>query len=102
MNAPLRNTMRRWVAALAAAALAVSLAACAGLPTSGPVNAGQPIDESDANSDIVFLPDAPAKDATPEQIVEGFILAGSGPRGNWATAQLYLAPEFQTEWNPRA
>ena len=96
-----RVGLRGAVAALAAAALAVTLAGCGALPTSGPVNAGPPIADDSAAGDLVFLPDAPAKDATPQQIVEGFIAAGSGPRDNWATAHLYLAPEFSSEWDPR-
>lgn len=82
--------------------LALALAACGGLPTSGPVNAGQPIGDDDVDSPLVFLPDGPSPDATPQQIVEGFIAAGSGPRGNWATAKEFLAPELHAEWNPRA
>lgn len=92
----------RAAAAAVALVLALVLSACAGLPTSGPVNAGQPIAEDEAGGDLVFLPDAPAKDATPQQIVEGFIAAGSGPRDNWAIAHLYLAPAFSEEWDPRA
>lgn len=97
----IRVGIRGAVAALAAAALAVTLTACGALPTSGPVNAGQPIADDSSAGDLVFLPDAPAKDATPQQIVEGFIAAGSGPRDNWAIAHLYLAPEFSSEWDPR-
>lgn len=93
--------MRRWATIAAAALLAVVLTACGGLPTSGPVNAGRQISEDDPGGDVVFLPDGPAVDATPQQIVEGFIAAGSGPRGNWETAREFLAPEFTT-WNPRA
>ena len=97
----IRVGIRAAVAALAAAAVAVTLTACGALPTSGPVNAGQPIADDSSAGDLVFLPDAPAKDATPQQIVEGFIAAGSGPRDNWAIAHLYLAPEFSSEWDPR-
>ncbi|MFT4052227.1 MAG: LpqB family beta-propeller domain-containing protein [Microbacterium sp.] len=79
--------------------LAAVLAACGGLPTSGPVNAGQSISE-DTEDDLVFLPDGPSTDATPQQIVEGFIAAGSGPGGNWETARQFLATD--TEWNPGA
>ena len=98
----IRIGIRGAVAALAAAAaVAVTLTACGALPTSGPVNAGQPIADDSSAGDLVFLPDAPAKDATPQQIVEGFIAAGSGPRDNWAIAHLSLAPEFSSEWDPR-
>jgi Sporulation and spore germination. len=91
---------RRAVPAAVVAALCMLLTACGGLPTSGPVNAGQTIAADDADSIPVFLPDAPAKDATAQQIVEGFIAAGSGTSGNWETARLYLAPDYK-DWNPR-
>lgn len=85
-----------------AAVLALLLTACAGLPTSGPVNAGQPITDEDSNGDTVFFPDDPGEDATPQQIVEGFIAAGSGPSGNWATARKFLSPDFRDVWKPTA
>lgn len=92
--------VRSWAAATAVMLLAFVLAACGGLPTTGPVNAGQPIVDDDSDGNLVFLPDGPTKDATPQQIVEGFIAAGSGPRDNWATAKEFLAPGVG--WNPRA
>jgi hypothetical protein len=79
---------------------ALGLVACAGLPTSGPVNEGLPAEEEGGAPDLSFIPDRPQPGATPEQIVDGFIRAGSGPAGGWARAQEFLAPG--TEWNPNA
>lgn len=93
----------RALAAAAATALAAAvLTACAGLPTSGPVNAGVVISDDGASGDVVFIPKGPVDDATPQQIVEGFIAAGSGPGpgANWATAREFLAPEFRDQWKP--
>lgn len=90
---------RRSAQALAAAALVLVLAACGSLPTSGPVNAGEQIADDEAQSNPVFIPRGPANGATPQQIVEGFIAAGSGPQGDWETARLFLADG--AEWNPR-
>lgn len=92
----------RLVSAVAAALLAVVLAACTGLPTSGPVNVGRAQGEDAALPDFAFVPDGPAADATPEQIVDGFIAAGSGPRGNWQTAQEFLTSGFRSVWAPQA
>ncbi|WP_454261447.1 hypothetical protein [Pseudoxanthomonas mexicana] len=94
--------LRAAAAALAAALVAVVLTACAGLPTSGPVNAGVDIPDDGSSSDFVFIPKGPVEDATPQQIVEGFIAAGSGPgaNANWATAREFLAPEFRNQWKP--
>lgn len=90
---------RRIAQAIAAVALVLALAACGSLPTSGPVNAGEPIADDETQSNPVFIPRGPAKDATPQQIVEGFIAAGSGPQGDWETARLFL--DDGVEWNPR-
>lgn len=95
--------MTRGRAAVAAilAVLVVALAGCAGLPENGSVNAGLPPGEA-AAPDFGFLPDKPQPGASPEQIVQGFIKAGSGPDDNWATARLYLAPKIRETWNPDA
>ncbi len=84
--------LRRAGITVLAGALMVVLAACAGLPTSGPVNPGVRIVDDGTSGDIAFIPKGPVKDATPQQIVEGFIAAGTGPTNNWETAQQFLAP----------
>ncbi|MDT0183293.1 LpqB family beta-propeller domain-containing protein [Microbacterium sp. ARD31] len=94
-------TVRRGLAALLAMILAVALTACAGLPTSGPVYPGQEAEDTGAPQDTIFLPDRPQPGAAPEDIVEGFIRAGSGPTDSWARAREFLAPEF-TDWRPEA
>jgi hypothetical protein len=102
------SRLRRWRAGArrggilsVCALLLVALAACAGLPTSGPVQEGLP-PGAVAPPDFTFTPQKPQDGASPEQIVQGFIDAGSGPQDNWATARLYLAPSFHNKWDPRA
>lgn len=80
--------------------LALLLAACTGMPTSGPVNPGLPPADGSDSPPIAFLPDRPQPGATPEQIVDGFLRAGSGPSDSWAVARSYLAPG--TAWQPTA
>lgn len=94
--------MRRIAALALAAAAAACLAACAGLPSSSPVNPGLAPGETSSQPEYVFIPDRPQPGASPEQIVEGFIRAGTGPGGNgqWDRAREFLAPD--TEWNPQA
>jgi len=89
----------RFVAALVAA---VALAGCAGLPTSGPVQPGPTFTVDPVSPDVTFRPDAPQPGATPEQIVNGFVTAASGPQGDWETARLYLAADFRDVWQPEA
>lgn len=90
--------MRR-VLAVVSLALVLALAACTGLPTTGYVNPGRGPQSDDAQA-FAFVPDGPQDDATPTEIVEGFLRAGSGPADDWATAKLFLAPG--TQWDPRA
>lgn len=95
-----RRMLRTSLAAIAAAAT-LMLSACAGLPTSGPVFAGLP-PGAVVPPDFSYVPVKPQDGASPEQIVQGFIDAGIGPESNWAIAQLYLAPSFQSRWSPIA
>ncbi len=95
-------TRLRSAAAMVGLMLVALLAACTGLPTSGPVIAGEAIDEEAGSVDFSFLPDDPPPGATPEQIVSGFLAAGSGPRDDWGTARQFLAPDFRSSWQPTA
>ncbi|WP_150952236.1 LpqB family beta-propeller domain-containing protein [Microbacterium testaceum] len=90
--------MRRTLA-LVGLALVLALTACTGLPTSGYVNPGRGPQVDDAQA-FAFVPDGPQDDASPAEIVEGFLRAGSGPADDWATAKLFLASG--TQWDPRA
>ncbi|MDE0547298.1 GerMN domain-containing protein [Microbacterium sp. C7(2022)] len=98
-------SVRRMRAALALLVTAVlALTACAGLPSSGPVQQGLGPDSSSGTPDFSFLPDRPQPGASPEEIVEGFIRAGSGPGalGRWERAREFLAPDFAEVWRPEA
>ncbi len=91
-------------AAIGALALVLAgvMAACSGLPVDGPVHVGRAIDEVEGIPEFSFVPDGPVADATPQQVVEGFIAAGSGPRQNWSVAQQFLTPSFRDTWKPQA
>lgn len=95
-------TGRRGILSVFVLAIALVLSACAGLPTSGPVNEGRSSGDDVGGPDFSFVPDGPQPGATPEEIVEGFIRAGSGPGAgaDWATARLFLAPSIREKWKP--
>lgn len=95
----MRRMTRSTVGAVLAGILVLALAACAGLPVSGPVKLGRSIAESDEGPAVVYNPDEPVDGMTPAQIVEGFLAAGTGPRDEWAIAELFLSPD--AEWSPR-
>jgi len=94
----------RGILSAAAVGAALLLTACAGLPVSGPVNPGRAVAEDVGSPEFLFRPDEPQPGATPEQIVDGFIRAGSGPgpSANWDVARMFLAPSIRETWNPDA
>jgi hypothetical protein len=88
-------------ALVAALVLLVAVTGCTGFPTSGGVDVGEVISE-EIDSGIVFGPDEPLKDATQEEILNGFLQAAVAPGGNYEIAQQFLAEGFRNEWNPNA
>jgi hypothetical protein len=95
---------RRGILSALAVIAVLALAACAGLPTSSRVNPGLPVGEDAGSPEFLFRPDEPQPGATPEQIVEGFLRAGSGPgpAANWEVARMFLAPSIRESWKPEA
>lgn len=94
--------MRRRIGLASALALVTLLSGCAGLPVTGPVQPVPPETADVVVPDITFRPDAPQPGATPQQIVEGFVRAASGPQNDWDTARLFLAPAYRDTWEPEA
>ncbi len=92
--------LRRMLGAAVALTIALALAACSGLPMTSPVMPGRAPGTAQEVPDFVLRPDSPQRGATPQEIVEGFIRAGSGPAGGWAVAREYLTPG--ASWNPLA
>ncbi|WP_461171855.1 LpqB family beta-propeller domain-containing protein [Arthrobacter sp. Z1-9] len=79
--------------------LVVVLAACARIPTSGPI--GKSNEGSAGNlSAPVFLPAAPQAGATPETIIDYFYRAGSGYEDDYAVARQYLTQASSVSWKP--
>ena len=95
---------RRGILSATAVIAVLALAACAGLPTSSRVNPGLRVGEDAGAPEFLFRPDEPQPGATPEQIVDGFIRAGSGPgpAANWEVARMFLAPSIRESWKPEA
>ncbi len=86
------------VAGLVAAAL---VAGCGGLSTHTAVQAG--LDVGSGNPPQVrVLPPPPFSGADREQIVRGFIRAGSASDGAYDNARLFLTDALAKQWNPDA
>ncbi|MGM1017716.1 MAG: GerMN domain-containing protein [Actinomycetota bacterium] len=94
--------MPRVVRVVAVAAVALSLTACAGLPSSGPVTNGNPVGETLTGPDVTQLASGPVAGASPVEIVEGFLEAGVTPNENWSVARQFLSPDAAAAWRPSA
>ena len=87
---------------LAAAVLAAAVTACAGIPTSGPVEAGRELRLDPENEGVPFIAEPPRPGASPEDVVRGFLRAGADFREDHAVARLYLTAPARQQWNPDA
>ncbi|MEO5534750.1 MAG: LpqB family beta-propeller domain-containing protein [Pseudolysinimonas sp.] len=79
--------------------LAVLLAGCVGIPTSGSVQSAEIKVDSDENPQV-SLPDHPTSGQSQEEILQGFIRAGRGPQNGFNVAKEFLAPK--AEWSGTA
>jgi hemin uptake protein HemP len=81
--------------------LAVLLAGCAQVPTSGPiVDVEQPVTEVDPGSFVRVLARPPQPGMSQMEIVQGFLDAASGFEDAHAVAEQYLTPSEADQWNP--
>lgn len=74
---------------------------CSAIPTSGPVGTiTAKAEDGGLEMPLPYSPRGPAEDATPEEIVDGFIAAGRGVQEDYQVAREYLAPERAGSWKP--
>lgn len=95
--------LRKRIAALGVGILsALTLVGCASLPTSGPVTQSDVAETSNSGTVGLSAP-GPLVDATPEQIVRGFIRACSaGYSDDFTVARTFLTPKAAMDWRPDA
>ena len=85
----------------ALALLAVPLmAACASIPTSGPIQQGVEVGVESTDQVIRVIARPPQPDMTPTQIVSGFLQASGSFEDDHAVARQYLTPEAAVMWDP--
>lgn len=99
MTAPRRLARGSRLSLILIAALA--LVGCAGIPVSGPVQAGVPAVSGD-DEPFAFRPAGPSDGASSADIVRGFIAAAVRPQDNYGTAREFLSDDFAKTWNPNA
>lgn len=92
---------KRTLSAFAAAVAGVILlTGCAHLPMSGEVRLGPVIDGGLTNEQLYYSPSAPTEGATQDEIISGFLNAGTGPQNDYAVAREYLSESFKSQWKP--
>jgi len=92
------SSPRARVAVLAAVALA--LAGCAGIPTSGPVHTGTALVVTADQPVTQSIAQPPRPGADPQHIVQGFMFAMASFAGDHAVAREYLTPDVSKSWIP--
>ncbi|NEE02471.1 LpqB family beta-propeller domain-containing protein [Phytoactinopolyspora halotolerans] len=89
----------------ATAVLAIAvlmLAACADVPTSGPVVAGNPVRDPGPPPYVAFAAASPSPGDEPAGIVDGFLDAMRAYQPGYETATMFLTPDAQASWEPMA
>ncbi|MCK6095763.1 LpqB family beta-propeller domain-containing protein [Micrococcus sp. 2A] len=103
-RAPLRppTSRGRHTAALSATlAACLVLAGCTQIPQSSPVRTGEPLADNRASADTPqFRPPGPADGADAEEVIRGFILAGTSPQDDYEIAREHLTGPATRQWNP--
>ncbi|WP_462418050.1 LpqB family beta-propeller domain-containing protein [Kytococcus sp. Marseille-QA3725] len=91
---------RRAAAAVAwAAAVALGAAGCSAIPEQSPVEQGPALDET-PRQEVSVEVEPPQKDATPEEVVAGFLRAGIDDSGDHRVARQYLTDAASADWRP--
>lgn len=91
---------RRAALTLTFTSAVAALSACAAIPTDGEVNHYADPRASGAATGGAAAPAGPEPGATPQQIIEGFIHAGTGVADDYSVARLYLTNELAQSWVP--
>ncbi|WP_449283788.1 GerMN domain-containing protein [Leucobacter sp.] len=94
-----RTAAARTGSRLAALAAAVLLAGCTAIPSSGPVEVGL-TDLSQAEQVVQYNPVGPVAGASQEDLVQGFVIAASSPRDDYAVAREFLTADYAAQWDP--
>lgn len=78
---------------------ALALAGCASIPSSGAVNAG--IELGDSNTiELDILARGPQDGDSQEQILQGFLAAAASPQLDYRIAREFLTASFSKDWKP--
>lgn len=90
---------RGGAAGLLVLVICLLLTGCVGLPAGGPVTQGLRVD-APAEQPPIGVPLGPSMGESPEQIVKGFLRAGTGVENDHEIARQFLTQAQAKTWNP--
>lgn len=93
-----RRRRRRLGVGAALLTAATVLVGCSGIGTGTSVQPGLEVQGGDIQPVRAFFP-GPAKDASQDQIVRGFVRAGAASDGNYDTARSFLTEDAAKSWS---
>lgn len=81
---------------------ALTLAACASIPDTGPVVSGDVINNDPLDGVFQLAPEGPKAGQSPTEVVKGFLAASAGYSDDHAVARSFLSPQVRLNWRPDA
>jgi hypothetical protein len=91
--------LKTWIAIIATLLLA-STTGCAQLPRDGQIQIGPDLQSGLESDYLYYSPGSPVAGSTPDEILAGFLNAGTGPQNDYATAREYLSSDLKANWVP--
>ena len=76
------------------------LSGCASLPTGLEIEKGPQLLPAAEQDFSYYSPASPAPGASAQEVVSGFLAAGTGPQNDYAVAREYLTESFAARWRP--
>ena len=94
------NKYLKTLLALSSVAVLLATTACARLPISSDIKTGPNVEAGLETDKLYYSPSGPDSGATQEEIILGFLNAGTGPQNDYAVAKSYLSKSFVSDWDP--
>lgn len=94
------NKFLKFLFALATATALTATSGCAQLPKSGEIKTGPNVEAGLETDYLYYSPSGPTMEDSQEEIVLGFLNAGTGPQNDYEVAKSYLTTDFQKQWDP--
>lgn len=76
------------------------IAGCAQIPSGGGVRQGPEISDGIAGEFLYYSPSGPTAGDSREEVIRGFLAAGTAPQNDYSTAREYLASSLKGSWSP--